>query len=309
MIQTVFSAALPVGEQLMVKKNHIVGIRRTGPRVAVVTGTHGDELEGQFVAYELARRLSERPQDLKGVVDIYPALNPLGLSAHERGVPCFDIDLDRTFPGDADGSLTDALAHAVLEDIAGSNVCLDVHSSSVQVREVTQIRIDEQDPQALVELASLLNARLVWVRSPAGASSSTLAHALNARGVPTLVVDMGVGMHLDEDAGTWLVEGILRLLEHLRAWTGPTVVLPPPFVSDDTNVVCVSAEEAGIFLPRAKHGGNVRKGQVIGLVADPLKGVVRREVVSPCDGLLFTLRTYPVVYPGSLLARVLEGGR
>lgn len=49
-----------------------------------------------------------------------------------------------------------------------------------------------------------------------------------------------------------------------------------------------------------------RAGQVLGVIADPLTAEEKEVVTSPVDGLLFTLREYPVVYPGSLLARVLK---
>ena len=306
MIQTVFSAALPVGESLVVRKNRIGEHMRSGPRIAVITGMHGDELEGQYVAFELARRLTERPADLHGMVDIYPAVNPLGLSSHERGVPQFDIDLDRTFPGDKNGSLTEVLADALVRDLEGTSVCIDIHSSSIYTQELTQIRIDEHNARPLVRLAALLNARLVWTRKPVAARESTLSHTLNERGIPTLVVDMGAGMRLDEEAGSWLVEGILRLLEHLHAWTGPTIALPNPLVSNGSNVCTLRCESPGIFLPSALHGNRVQKGSLVGSVCDPLSGTVRQQIVAPCTGLLFTLRTYPVVYPGSLLARILE---
>jgi len=32
--------------------------------------------------------------------------------------------------------------------------------------------------------------------------------------------------------------------------------------------------------------------------------VVLQNVLSPVDGVVFTLRTYPVVYEGSLIARI-----
>ena len=309
MIQTIFSAALPVSERLVVQKNRIVGGGGSGPRLALVTGVHGDEPEGQYVAFELARRLTERLSDLAGTVDIYPAINPLGLSSHEHGVPGFDIDLDRTFPGDESGNLTDALAHAVFDDVVGADVCIDVRSTSSYLQEVTQVRIDEQDAGRLVRLASLLNARLVWVRVPTAVLDSTLAHCLNAQGTPTLEVQMGSGMRIAQDAGTWLVEGVLSLLEHLGAWTGPTIVLPPPLVSTGKNVATLVAEDPGIFVPKVECGSHVRRGQTLGIVADPLGGSIKQEVASPCEGMLFALRTYPMVYPGSLLARVLRSGK
>ena len=52
---------------------------------------------------------------------------------------------------------------------------------------------------------------------------------------------------------------------------------------------------------------NVEKGELIGRILNPLEGTVEEEVFSPLKGMLFTLREYPVVSPGSLLARVLGG--
>ena len=54
--------------------------------------------------------------------------------------------------------------------------------------------------------------------------------------------------------------------------------------------------------------GPSEKGQELAVIADPLTGEVRQTLMAPADGLLFTLREYPVVYPGSLLARILTGG-
>ena len=307
MRQTVFTAMLPVGESLAVQKNRICGARRDGPRVAVVTGMYGDELEGQFVAFELARRLNESRGNLKGVVDIYPALNPLGLSAYEHGVPQFDIDLERTFPGNPDGNLTEVLADVVFRDILGARVCVVIHSSDAHVREVTQVRIDEGDAAAdLVRMASLLNPQIIWARAAHPVARPSLASALNAQGCPTVVVEMGAGASVSKDSGVWLVEGILRLLENLHAWKGSTIALPYPRVVRGGNVAVLAASDPGLFLPGVEHGRRVRCGDVIGTIVDPLEGVVRCEVRAPCNGLVFSLRDYPVAQPGSLLARILE---
>lgn len=306
MKQTVFTAMLPIGESLVVQKNRICGMRRNGPRVAVVTGMYGDELEGQFVAYDLARRLSDAPSDLKGIVDIYPALNPLGLSSHEHGVPQFDIDLERTFPGNPNGSLTEVLADALFRDILGARACVVIHSSDAHVREMTQVRIDEKDSADLVRLASLLNPQVIWTRAARQKARPTLAHALNERGCPTVVVEMGAGASVNKDSGAWLVEGILRLLESFHAWTGPTIALPYPRVVRGDNVNVLLSSDPGLFLPLVEHGKWVKQGDVLGEIVDPLEGTIKSEVRAPCDGLIFSLRDYPVSHPGSLLARILE---
>lgn len=313
MIETVFSAELPVREHLLVQKHRIVGSDLLGkpeliasaPRMAVVTGIHGDELEGQHVAFELAQRLNERLDCVHGVVDIYPAINPLGINSIERGVPGYDLDLNRVFPGDEQGSLTEALAAAVIADIAGANVCVDIHASNIFLREMPQVRINEITADELVPLAELVNIDFVWVHASATVLASTLAYSLNALGTKTLVVETGVGMRITPHETKRLTEGMLRLANHFGIWSGDFERHGSPLVSEDRQVSFLNAQEAGVFLPKAEHGARIGKGELIGLIVDPLEGVVREEVRSAVSGLLFTLREYPVVYPGSLLARVL----
>ena len=66
-----------------------------------------DELEGQYVCYELNRIIKNNMNKLKGIVDIYPALNPLGIDSIQRGIPMFDLDMNRIFPGNENGAMAD----------------------------------------------------------------------------------------------------------------------------------------------------------------------------------------------------------
>lgn len=318
MIETVFSVELPVREHLRVQKNRIVGadlakaaaldpaVLESAPRLAVVTGIHGDELEGQYVAYQLSRILNAHLEDLHGIVDIYPAINPLGINAVERGVPGFDLDLNRIFPGDAEGPLTEALAAAVINDIEGAVACVDIHASNIFLREMPQVRINENSAEELLPLAPLLNVDFVWVHASATVLQSTLAYSLNARRTPTLVVETGVGMRITPEEDEKLAQGLLRLAAHFGIWSGRFDTHGMPVISGDKAVSFLNAEAAGIFLAKARHGLRIGEGELIGQIVDPLQGTVMQEVICPASGLLFTLREYPVVYPGSLLARVLK---
>lgn len=310
MIETVFSAELPVSEHLTIQKNRIVGLGHnkegSGRRLAIVIGVHGDELEGQYVAFELARRLKASPELLSGTIDIYPAVNPLGINSIERSVPMFDVDLNRTFPGDEHGELTETLAAAVIGDISGADVAVDIHASNIFLREMPQIRINEISADSLLPIAPLLNVDYVWVHASSTVLESTLAYTLNERGTRTLVVETGVGMRITRDYGERLVDGILRLAASLGMWAGRFRAYRAPIVSRDGAVSYLNAEAGGIFLPEAEHGTPVIAGQRIGIIADTLTGEVTQTITAPASGLLFTLREYPVVYPGSLVARILE---
>lgn len=304
MVEEVVRVPLAVGEDLMIQKNRVGS---GGRRLCVVTGTHGDELEGQYVCWRLARLLREHPEHLHGTVDIYPALNPLGISTMTRGIPLCDLDMNRTFPGSEQGSMSEYVAARLIQDIAGADACIDIHASNIFLREIPQVRINENAAKRLVPLAKHLNMNLIWIHAAATVLESTLAYSLNALDTPTLVVEMGIGMRLTRSYGDQLITGILSLMASLGMWTAPVMPVAPPIVSSDGCVSFVNAPCPGIFIPAVAHASHVEQGQKLGAVVDPLTGEVCETLTSPAEGLLFTLREYPVVYEGSLIARILGG--
>ena len=307
MIEEVVSAHLPVGETLVIQKNRIEGQEPHKHRLAIVTGTHGDELEGQYVAFQLARVLKKKLPALCGTVDIYPALNPLGISTIYRGLPGFDLDMNRIFPGSPDETMYEYIAHGIVEDIAGADLCIDIHASNIFLREIPQVRINEISAETLVPLAKHLNMDFLWIHGAATVLESTLAYSLNAIGTPTLVVEMGVGMRITRSYGDQLITGILSVMAKLGMLTEPAPPVAPPIISSDGSVSFVNANTSGIFIPKVQHADRLEQGELIGIIADPLTGTIKEELLSPASGLIFTLREYPVVNEGSLIARILGG--
>jgi predicted deacylase len=129
------------------------------------------------------------------------------------------------------------------------------------------------------------------------------------RGVKTLVVEMGVGMRITESYCTQLLDGILNLLRELGMWNGNVGQPRMPLVSKDHGVGFLNSDACGIFIPHAAHGSHVSAGDSIGCVIDPLTGSIVENSLAPSSGLLFTLREYPVVFGGSLLARIMEDAK
>ncbi len=308
MIEYVSNVALPVDEEFGIKKNRITPTKPKGneKRICIVTGTHGDELEGQYVCYELARRINEDKKHLTGIVDIYPALNPLGIDTINRGMPLFDLDMNRTFPGDVNGTMAETVAADIIKDLTGADLCIDIHASNIFLKEISQIRINEITAKQLVPMAKWINMDFIWVHSTATVLESTLAYSLNSIGTPTLVVEMGVGMRITKEYGDRLVDGIFNAMKQMGIWTGDVVKPCEPIISQDGNVHFLNAAVSGIFLPSVPHCKELRKGEHIGDIVNPLNGTISQKIFSPCNGLLFTLREYPVVNEGALVGRILE---
>ena len=305
MIETIAAAALAVNENLNIQKRRIQN-GKSKTRLSLVTGIHGDELEGQYLAYMVGSYIDENIDKLDGILDIYPALNPMGIDSITRGIPMFDLDMNRVFPGTKDGTMIEVICSSIVDDLSGSDVCIDVHSSNIFLKEIPQIRISVPTADMLVPYAKMMNVDFVWVHESATVLESTLAHTLNTRGTKTLVVEMGVGMRITKEYCQQLFDGILNLMKELGMWKGKTSSVREPIISQGHEVGFVNSDAAGIFVPCASFGDTVKKGDHIGDVVDPLSSKVVEKVQAVCDGMIFTLREYPVVYGGSLLARILE---
>lgn len=309
MIKTVASVALPVDETLSIKKRRIQpeGKSRGKKRISIVTGIHGDELEGQYVCFELGRRIEEEFDKLTGIVDIYPAMNPLGIDSITRGIPAFDLDMNRLFPGNIDGNMTEYLAAEIIKDVSGSDLVIDIHASNIYLTEIPQIRINELHEDMLVPFAMESNVDFVWVHGASTVLESTFAYSLNSTNTPCLVVEMGVGMRITKEYTDQLVDGIFHLMELLGIWAGKTKKPRVPILSrDPQDVSYLNASVGGLFIPKVHHWETLKKGELIGEIIDPLSGKVLDEIVSPVDGILFTIREYPIVDEGSLIGRLLR---
>lgn len=308
--ETFFTVEMPYRERMEIRRTVYTG--GDGPRVAVVAGIHGDELEGLYVCHLLAAWLEElqhtSPGALIGSIELYPAVNTLGLDTLTRGVPVFDTDLNRAFPGSPAGPLPSRLAAALMSALSGSALVVDVHASNIYLREIPQVRINQEFDDALVPIAQGMNLDLIWLHGAATVLETTLAHSLNSCGTRCLVVEMGVGMRITPEYCDQLMAGLLAVWQEMGVLS-PDVLLPEkshtPFIADDSNVHYLNAQTSGMFIPTASHWTDVRRGELLGRIVSPFRGDILSEVRSPVDGILFTLREYPLVYEGSLMARVM----
>ena len=197
-----------------------------------------------------------------------------------------------------------------MEDLTGSDVCIDIHASNIYLTEIPQIRINELHKEKLVPLARKVNVDFIWVHGANTVLEATLAHSLNSRGTPTLVVEMGVGMRITKTYGIQLVDGIMNLMREMGIWQGETKEPRDPIISEAPDDVCyLNAPVAGVFVPSVRHWEKLKEGELIGSIIDPLKGEVLHEVTAPVSGYLFTIREYPIVDAGSLLGRLLRTDR
>lgn len=307
MIENIVTVKLNVDEELTIKKNTLRGANaENGKRIAIVTGIHGDELEGQYICYQLVKKITANMANLKGTVEIYPAVNPLGMESVSRAFPMTGLDMNRVFPGSDIGSIAENIAKRLVEDIKGADMCVDVHSSNIFIREIPQVRIRPENSDRLMKYAKMLNTDLVWVHESGAVGDGSLAESLIAADVPALVVEMGVGQRIDLEYCDQLLHGIFNLMHNMGVWTEEEHGISHPMISTDGAVHVIHSSGSGIFIPTAEHNMWLAKGAVIGEIVTPITGTVEQEITAPVDGVIFSLREYPIVYGGSVIARMLS---
>ena len=309
MIETIATAELPVHEVMRIKKNSLVPEQLTGneQRLCIVTGVHGDDLAGQFICYEVIRRIKENFKALTGIVDVYPAINPLGLDVGTREWPLFNMDMNMAFPGSFEGTMTEYTAAKIIEDLKGANVCIDIHSSSIFLKEVPQVRINDDVANSLMPYAKQMNMDFVWIHPSTTVKEGSIVNALNAMGTKAMVIEGDAALRIDQKYCNQVVDGVFSLMKYMEIWSAPVKEPKKPIISDDGKVIFINSETSGVFVPHAEHSNYVKCGEKIGEIIAPLTGSIEEEIFAPCDGLLFTLRDYPVVSEGALLARILGG--
>lgn len=302
----------PSGQRVEVVKQSFSSFHKPPiKRVAFVSGLHGNELEGIYLCHLLTNYLKKlqntQPEKFLGEVHIYPSVNPQASAIGVRLWPFLSIDLNRQFKNTSGNSLAISSAEALINDLkASADIVIDCHASNLYLKEVPQIRIIEGFHKKLIPLAVQCNVDLIWVHPPSPVFESTLGYNLNKSKIPTLVIETGIALRINQDFVNQLFKGMLNLLYHLGVIA--TDKIQPkvnyPMVIQPSQVIILQSDFPGLFIADTEIKTNVSKGDTIGKVVDAMNGKILKEIIAPDNGFLFTLRDHPLVYPGDLLARI-----
>lgn len=261
----------------------------SGPVLCLTAAVHGDELNG----IEIVRRVMYDldPAQLKGTVVGVPIVNLMGFKRSSRYLPD-RRDLNRYFPGNPKGSSASRIAHSFFNDVVRRcSFLVDVHTGSFYRTNLPQLRADLGRPEVVAVAESFTSTALI--HSP-GARGSLRRAAVDA-GIPSVTLEAGEPMRLQAQEVELGTRGIFGLIDQLgmyrklRVWGNPA---PVHYRSR-----WVRADSGGILFGRVELGQQVRTGDLLGTVTDPITNV-RADILSPWDGRVIGMAVDQVVMPG-----------
>lgn len=239
----------------------------SGPTTLVLGGMHGDEYKGPIAIQHLVQ--SVKPEELVGRLILLPAVNLPAVLQGVRLSPEDGLNLNRVFPGNAHGSLTERIAHMITQYLIPlADHVIDLHSGGRSLNFAPSVLLHQVEGAAMDKA---LNAAKAF-----GAPFTILLREDHADVMIDAVVERaGKVMIATELGGAGVVtpltahtakNGLRKCLARLGHFAGPepseaTTCL----VSFSSHEAHVLSEATMIFEPIAKLGQRVDVGEVLGL--------------------------------------------
>lgn len=240
-----------------------------GPTVLFTGANHGDEYEGPIALTKLRAKLEAT--DIQGRVIIIPALNLPAFRAGKRTSPIDDGNMNRAFPGKADGTITEMIAHFVTTRfIAEADIVIDIHAGGRSMNLLPMSII--HDLPDTYQMAKTLAALKAF-----GAPYGMILTELDAQGmIDTVVEDMGKVFVSTELGGgaTSTVEtieiaerGVMNILKHAGVVAGvPDIPSPSHLIHTPTGNAFIASRTDGLFEICTELGSHVNAGDLIARV-------------------------------------------
>lgn len=274
---------------------HVFNGKKPGPKLFIVSGIHGDELNG----IEILRRVHENlnPKHLAGTLLTVPAVNIHGIMMQTRYLTD-RRDLNRSFPGKKTGTLAARLAHGLMHEIVRHcDYGIDLHTGSVAHFNVPQLRVDFSVAGAKKFAQSFAAPVILNAKQREG----SLREAASQLGIPVIVYEGGEALRFNEICIRAGVRGIFLVMKQLGMLK--KIKPSPSFktVITDTSR-WLRAPASGIVEPiKDVVAKRVAKGQLLARIHDPFLINPSVDVIAPFEGMVIGLAMKAMATEGDAL--------
>lgn len=281
---------------------------RPGPVLALIAGTHGYEYAPILALRKIRTQID--PAELRGTVILVHIANlPSFLGRTIYYSPVDGKNLNRVYPGRADGTVSERIAHAITREvIERADYVADLHcgDGNEALRPYTywmkggDPQVDKASRQ--MALAFGLDHIVIDTDRPADPQASVYtANTAITRGKPGITTETGQLGQTDSEWVGLAERGVWNLLRHFKMVPGEPAKAEPIVWLDKYEVL--RSPESGIFYAAVKPGTTVARGTLLGRLTD-FFGNQRAEIRAPFAGMVNYVVATPPVSQGEPLAMV-----
>ena len=286
----------------------VVNGTRPGPTLAIVAGSHGTEFASILALEKLAQAAD--PGGMSGALIIVPLMN---IAAFRQKVPHLNpVDgknMNRLWPGKADGTQTERVAWAVSKQVVGQcDYLIDLHGGDLDENlrrysywpKTGNAKLDATS-RGMV-LAFGLDHIIIQNNQPNPPTVSISRFAEDS-GKPTIIAEAGHAGTTEAGDIDVLAEGCFNVMRHLKMMAGTVKAVEHPLWIGP--VVTVAGDQEGIFYGAVVPEAYVPKGAKLGTITDYF-GKVISEVRAPVAGVIVYVCSVPSMKKGDTVAYVGE---
>lgn len=268
----------------------VVNGARAGPSLCLTAAVHGDELNGIEIVRHTLYNID--PQNLSGAVIGVPIVNLEGFRRSSRYLTD-RRDLNRYFPGRANGSVASRMAHSFFTQVmVHCDYLVDLHTGSFRRTNMPQLRADLSQPE-VANLAKRMGG-IVVLQSKGHANS--LRRAAVAAGIPAVTMELGEPLQLQKKVIDHGISSIENLIDSLgmEKRLGFFSIKPEPVYYRSK---WLRSTHGGILFSQVELGDRITNGTVLGVVTDPITNV-SHKITAPFSGRVIGMALNQVMYPG-----------
>ena len=277
----------------------IVNGSRPGPVLALVAGVHGYEYPPILALQRL--RTAIDPKDLAGaIIMVHVANMPSFLARTVYYSPVDRKNLNRVFPGRADGTLSDRIADVLTREIIDrSGYLVDLHCGDGNESLRPYLYWETTGAPGVAEagrqlaLAFGMDHIVIDTSRPTDPKAALyLSNTAITRGKPATTIESGALGQTDEESITRIERGVAGILRHLKMReTGPVAVDHPVWIGRNQ---VLNAGATGILYPAVERGQTVAEGALLARITD-FHGRTLEEIRAPFAGeVLYVVATPPI---------------
>ncbi|QTP60145.1 N-alpha-acetyl diaminobutyric acid deacetylase DoeB [Billgrantia antri] len=282
-----------------------------GPTALLTGGNHGDEYEGITALMKLTSEL--RAEEVHGRVIIVPMMNVPAAMAGKRTSPMDGGNLNRSFPGDPDGTVTEKIADYFTRGLVPMcDVVLDLHSGGRTLDIIpfgaSHVLDDPEQQRQALEGAKAFGAPYAMMMFELDAAA-LFDTAVESQGKVFVATELGGGGTSTPESLAITERGVRNFLIHFGLIEGEVAMPDEPQVFlDMPDASCyVQSEHSGLLELTLALGDRVEKGQVIARIYDMTRsGSAPVEYRAGRDGILAARRFPALVNMGDTIAVIAE---